>query len=108
MNSVHGYRESFLSADRGFSSSLEYQFPISKDRKHNMFLFYDYGIIGRDGETGFDDRVLQSVGLGIKSSWNRHIYSMLCIAFPLIKEFLAMEQQKVSKTRLHFLVSGQM
>lgn len=108
MNSVRGYRESFLSADRGFSSSLEYQFPISKDRKHNMFLFYDYGIIGDEGETGFDDRVLQSVGLGIKSSWNKHIYSMLCIAFPLIKEFPATEQQKVSKTRLHFLVSGQM
>lgn len=108
MNSVRGYRESFLSADRGFSSSLEYQFPISKDRTHNMFLFYDYGIIGRDGETGFDDRVLQSVGLGIKSSWNKHIYSSLCIAFPLIKEFPVMEQQKVSKTRLHFLVSGQM
>lgn len=108
MNSVRGYRESFLSADRGFSSSLEYQFPICKDRTHNMFLFYDYGIIGRDGETGFDDRVLQSVGLGIKSSWNKHIYSMLCIAFPLIREFPVMEQKKVSKTRLHFLVSGQM
>ena len=108
MNSVRGYRESFLSGDRGFSSSLEYQFPISKDRKHNMFFFYDYGIIGDEGETGFDDRVLQSVGLGIKSSWNKNIYSSLCIAFPLIKEFPVMEQQKVSKTRLHFLVSGQM
>ena len=105
MNSVRGYRESFLDGDRGFSSSLEYQFPISKDRKHNMFLFYDYGNVRNDD---WDDHVLQSVGLGIKSSWNKHIYSMLCIAFPLIKEFPVTQQQKVSKTRLHFLVSGQM
>lgn len=108
MNSVRGYRESFLSADRGFSSSLEYAVPISKDRKHNAFAFYDYGIIGDEGETGWQDRVLQSVGLGIKSSWNKNIYSSVCIAFPLIKEFPSTEQGTVSKTRIHFLISGQM
>lgn len=106
MNSVRGYKESFLGGERGFSSSLEYQFPISKDRMHNLFLFYDYGIVG--GDSAFDDHVLQSVGIGMKNSWNKHIYSSVCIAFPLIREFPVAEQQKVSKTRLHFLVSGQM
>ncbi|MBQ0068098.1 MAG: ShlB/FhaC/HecB family hemolysin secretion/activation protein [Phascolarctobacterium sp.] len=102
VNSVRGYRESYLSGERGFSTSFEYQVPISKDRKHNAFIFYDTGHVG--GEAAFDDHILHGAGFGVKSSWNKHIYSTVSMGFPLVR---TLNEQEVGRTRIHFMISGQ-
>lgn len=100
-NSVRGYRESYLSGERGFSNSLEYQVPF-KDRRFSVYGFYDYGIV--KGASAFENHVLHSVGAGLKASWNKHIYSGVCLAFPLLRDI---NENTVSKTRIHFMISGQ-
>ncbi len=100
-NSVRGYRESYLSGERGFSNSLEYQIPF-KDRRFSAFGFYDYGVV--EGASAFENHVLQSLGAGLKASWNKHIYSSICLAFPLNRD---LNEQEVSRTRIHFMISGQ-
>lgn len=101
MNSVRGYKESYLSGDTGYSMAWEYQVPISKDYKHNAFCFWDYGNVS--GESAFNNHILQSLGVGVKSNWNKHIYSTLSFAFPLIKD---LNEQQASNTRIHYMVSG--
>lgn len=101
MNSVRGYKESYLGGETGYSMSLEYQVPISKDFKHNAFFFWDYGNVS--GGSAFNNHVLQSLGLGIKSNWNKHIYSTLSVGFPLIRD---LNEQKVSSMRIHYMLSG--
>lgn len=102
MNSVRGYKESFLSGDSGFSSSLEYNLPIG--HAVTPYVFYDYGWL--DDQNAMDKHILQSVGFGIKANISKNIYSNLSLAVPLIRHFDNMEDGEVSKVRVHYIVSG--
>ena len=100
MNSVRGYRENFLSGDSGFDLSVEYHVPIINKRT-TAFAFYDYG--STHGDHAFDDHVLQGVGVGIRSALTPNIYANLTLGVPLKRDVNA---EKVSNTRLHFILSG--
>ena len=101
--SVRGYEESFLGGDHGYAASIEYSFPATAwDDKSDMFLFYDYGAVY--GDSAFDDHILSSVGLGLKTNITDKIYASVTVGFPLERHI---NGTKVSKTRTHFMLNGQ-
>jgi len=100
MNSVRGYKESYVAGYSGYLISAEYQVPISKDFRHNAFVFHDYANVSDDK---YSDRVLQSVGVGIKSNWSKHIYSTLTAGFPLRRD---LNKDHVSGVRINYMISG--
>ena len=103
MYSVRGYKENYLGGDSGFTFSAEYAVPVI-NRNTNAFTFFDYGHVYGNGQSDDQHNVLSSVGLGIRSTINQYCSASLILGIPLQREFSA---EKVSKTRLHFIVSGQ-
>ena len=100
MYSVRGYKESFLSGDHGYSSSLEYSVPLGKSTA--IFSFIDYGAVY--GESALDDHVLISSGIGVKTTIAKKIYANVSLGVPFRKEINGTE---VSKVRIHFMLNGQ-
>ena len=103
MYSVRGYKENFLGGDSGFTFSAEYAVPVI-NRNTNAFGFFDYGHVYGNGQSDDQHNVLASVGLGVRSTINQYCSASLILGIPLQREFSA---EEVSKTRLHFIVSGQ-
>ncbi|MGM9582474.1 MAG: ShlB/FhaC/HecB family hemolysin secretion/activation protein [Phascolarctobacterium sp.] len=103
MYSVRGYKENFLGGDSGFTFSAEYAVPVI-NRNTNAFAFFDYGHVYGNGQSDDQHDVLASVGLGMRSTINQYISASLTLGIPLQREFIS---ETVSKTRLHFIVSGQ-
>lgn len=107
MNSVRGYEESFMGADKGLILSLEYAVPLNKKRTISAFTFLDYGQkFGEDAESARGNNNLYSTGLGIKANFTKNIYSNLTLGVPLKKHFVDRDD-KISSARLHFVISGQ-
>lgn len=102
MYSVRGYKENFLGGDSGFTFSAEYAVPVI-NRNTNAFGFFDYGHVYGNGQSDDQHNVLASVGLGVRSTINQYCSASLILGVPLQREFSA---EEVSKTRLHFIVSG--
>lgn len=98
--SVRGYEESILSGDDGYNINLEYAMPVGN--KGSIYTFFDYGSV--HGDSAFDDHTLAGAGLGFKKTFNNKIYANISLGFPLIRDLNGTE---VSKTRIHFLFSGQ-
>lgn len=103
MYSVRGYKENFLGGDSGFTFSAEYAVPVI-NRNTNAFGFFDYGHVYGNGQSDDQHNVLASVGLGVRSTINQYCSASLILGVPLQREFSA---EEVSRTRLHFIVSGQ-
>lgn len=103
MYSVRGYKENFLGGDSGFTFSAEYAVPVI-NRNTNAFGFFDYGHVYGNGQSDDQHNVLASVGLGVRSTINQYCSASVILGIPLQREFSA---EEVSKTRLHFIVSGQ-
>lgn len=103
MYSVRGYKENYLGGDSGFTFSAEYAVPVF-NRNTNAFTFFDYGHVYGNGQSDDQHNVLASVGLGLRSTINQYCSAALTLGIPLQREFSA---EKVSSTRLHFIVSGQ-
>ena len=103
MYSVRGYKENYLGGDSGFTFSAEYAVPVI-NKNTSAFTFFDYGHVYGNGQSDDQHNVLSSVGLGIRSTINQYCSASLILGIPLQREFFA---EKVSKTRLHFIVSGQ-
>lgn len=103
MYSVRGYKENFLGGDSGFTFSAEYTVPVI-NRNTNALAFFDYGHVYGNGQSDDQHDVLASVGLGMRSTINQYISASLTLGIPLQREFIS---ETVSKTRLHFIVSGQ-
>ena len=103
MYSVRGYKENFLGGDSGFTFSAEYSIPVI-NRNTNAFTFFDYGHVYGNGQSDDQHSILASLGLGIRSTINQYCSASLTLGVPLQRSFVADE---VSKTRLHFSVSGQ-
>lgn len=100
--SVRGYKESLLGGDSGYSVGLEYAVPVSPDKRTNVFTFIDHGEVY--GDSAFEDHILTSCGLGVRSSLTQKINASVTLGLPLRKELNGTE---VSKTRIHFMVNGQ-
>ena len=98
--SVRGYEESMLSGDDGYNFNLEYAMPVGQ--KASIYTFFDYGSVY--GDSAFDDHVLAGTGIGFKKTFNDKIYANISLGIPLIRDLNGAE---VSKTRIHFLFSGQ-
>ena len=103
MYSVRGYKENFLGGDSGFTFSAEYAVPVI-NKNTSAFTFFDYGHVYGNGQSDDQHNVLASVGLGLRSTINQYCSAALTLGIPLQREFSA---EKVSSTRLHFIVSGQ-
>lgn len=99
--SVRGYKESLLSGDSGYSLGLEYSMPLGT-RTVNGFLFLDHGSVY--GDSAFDDHQLTSCGVGVRATIAQKISGSLTLGIPLVRELNGTTH---SKTRLHFVVSGQ-
>ncbi len=103
MYSVRGYKENYLGGDSGFTFSAEYAVPVL-NKNTSAFTFFDYGHVYGNGQSDDQHNVLASVGLGLRSTINQYCSAALTLGIPLQREFSA---EKVSSTRLHFIVSGQ-
>lgn len=99
--SVRGYKESLLGGDSGYSLGLEYAVPLGT-RAVNGFIFLDHGSVY--GDSALDDHQLTSYGIGVRATIAQKISVNLTLGVPLIRELNTVTQ---SKTRLHFMVSGQ-
>ena len=100
--SVRGYKESLLGGDSGYSVGVEYAAPIRDDRAASLFGFIDHGAVY--GDSAFGDHVLTSMGVGVRAAFAKKINASLTLGCPLICDINGTD---VSKTRLHFMVSGQ-
>ena len=80
-SSVRGYEKDLISADGGASLSLEYAFPVSRDRRWQLFTFVDYGFLWDDDGMN-DDKYLVSAGLGLKALFAKNIVFNLTMGFP--------------------------
>ena len=103
MYSVRGYKENYLGGDSGFTFSAEYAVPVI-NKNTSAFTFFDYGHVYGNGQSDDQHNVLASVGLGLRSTINQYCSAALTLGIPLQREFSA---EKISSTRLHFIVSGQ-
>lgn len=102
MYSVRGYKESFLGGDSGFTFSAEYVVPVY-NRDVNAFTFFDYGHVYGKYQSDDQHHVLASIGCGIRCNIGKNCTASLTLGVPLQRDFVA---EQVSKTRLHFMVSG--
>ena len=100
VNSVRGYEESFMGGEKGLSGSLEFQVPVTKDKRLKVFPFFDFGYVS--GESVIDEKMLCSTGIGITANL-KHVTANLTWGIPLKKHF---EGQHVNSSRLHFSVTG--
>ena len=103
MYSVRGYKENYLGGDSGFTFSAEYAVPVI-NKNTSAFTFFDYGHVYGNGQSDDQHHILSSVGLGLRSTINQYISASLTLGVPLQREFVS---ETASKTRLHFIVSGQ-
>ena len=103
MYSVRGYKENFLGGDSGFTFSAEYGVPVI-NKNTSAFTFFDYGHVYGNGQSDDQHHILSSVGLGLRSTINQYISASLTLGIPLQREFVS---ETASRTRLHFIVSGQ-
>ena len=103
MYSVRGYKENFLGGDSGFTFSAEYAVPVI-NKNTSAFTFFDYGHVYGNGQSDDQHHILSSVGLGMRSTINQYISASLTLGIPLQREFVS---ETASRTRLHFIVSGQ-
>lgn len=100
VNSVRGYEEGFIGAEKGFSAGIEYHIPVDKDKHFSVFPFFDWGKVA--GDTAPAHRTLMSTGWGVAAKY-KNIYSTLTMGFPLKKDFY---ENHLGSTRVDFSLSA--
>ncbi|MBQ8417133.1 MAG: ShlB/FhaC/HecB family hemolysin secretion/activation protein [Phascolarctobacterium sp.] len=96
---VRGYEESELSGDKGYFASLEYGFPLSKDKQSlRGFVFYDYGAVYNSYNLQGDRSYISSTGAGLEF-FHKGWYGKVALGIPLEDSG---EDIHKSKTRTHF------
>ena len=101
VNSVRGYEESFMGGEKGLSGSLEYQVPVTKDKRLKVFSFFDFGYVS--GGSVVDEKMICSTGIGLTANL-KHLTANLTWGVPLRKHFEG--QEHIKSSRLHFSVNG--
>lgn len=110
-NSVRGYRENQLVRDQGFSSSLEYRYPLFKDFfGENRFFIAPFTDVGgawniNNSQNLRTQNVLASVGLGLIWDPVSRIHTQFYWGKALIK--VQNPGQSIQDDGIHFKVSGQ-
>ncbi len=83
MATVRGYKESALSGDKGWGTTFEWGFPISKDQQTwRSFLFLDHGVVYNNYSVETKKDYLTSTGVGFeynKGGW----YGKAVLGIPL-------------------------
>ena len=96
---VRGYEESVLSGDKGWFASVEYGFPISKDKQSlRGFAFYDHGVAYNNYGTDTTRNYISSTGVGLEF-FHKGWYGKIALGVPL-KD--SEDNIHSSKTRTHF------
>ena len=96
---VRGYEESVLSGDKGWFASVEYGFPISKDKQSlRGFAFYDYGVAYNNYGSDTTRNYISSTGVGLEF-FHKGWYGKIALGVPL-KD--SEDNIHSSKTRTHF------
>ncbi|MBQ7883459.1 MAG: ShlB/FhaC/HecB family hemolysin secretion/activation protein [Phascolarctobacterium sp.] len=96
---VRGYEESELSGDKGYFASLEYGFPLSKDKQSlRGFVFYDYGAVYNSYNLYSDRSYISSTGAGLEFFY-KGWYGKVALGIPLEDSG---DNIHKSKTRTHF------
>lgn len=99
MATVRGYEESELSGDKGFFASLEYGFPLSKDKQSlRGFVFYDYGAVYSEYSLNSDRNYISSTGVGLEFA-HKDWYGKIALGVPVQDSG---DNIHSSKTRTHF------
>ena len=89
-----------MGGEKGLSGSLEYQIPVTKDKRLKVFPFFDFGYVS--GESVIDEKMICGTGIGITANL-KYVTANLTWGIPLRKHF---EGQHVNSSRLHFSVTG--
>ena len=97
---MRGYEESFLGGEKGFTASIEYQIPVTKNKRLNVFPFIDYGHVS--GGSVYDEKSLTGGGIGFNLT-AKYYSASLAWAVPFKKTFAG---KKVDSSRLHLTVTG--
>lgn len=96
---VRGYEESELSGDKGWFASLEYGFPLSKDKQSlRGFTFYDHGVVYDNNFATTTRNYISSVGVGLEF-FQKGWYGKVALGIPLED---SSDDIHSSKTRTHF------
>ena len=103
MYSVRGYKENYLGSESGFLISAEFSNPLNDKRTVNAFAFFDYAKLYGEVMSTRDERILSSIGFGVKANLSKNIYSAVTVGFPLRRN---MEIDKPSRARAHFTLNG--
>ena len=90
-----------MGGEKGLSGSLEYQIPVTKDKRLKIFPFFDFGYVL--GESIVDEKMICSTGFGVTANL-KYINATLTWGVPLVKHFEG--QPHINSSRLHFSVSG--
>lgn len=108
MNTVRGYKESFMGYSDGINLSFEYSVPVSKDRLTHVYTFLDYG-------HGYGEAVsstgayneIASLGLGVKTTIKQKYNLNLSVGRALKASFPDMSEGDINRYRVNFFLSGQ-
>lgn len=104
--SVRGYRENFKGGDSGVFMSAEYAVPLNKERTVTGYGFFDVAhTYGKTTESDIADRMLSSVGLGVRATIDKRYYANVTLARPLKTHFSS--DDDISKLRVNFMLSAQ-
>ncbi len=96
---VRGYEESELSGDKGWYTSIEYGFPISKNKQSlRGFAFYDHGVVYDNNSATTTRNYISSVGVGLEF-FQKGWYGKVALGIPLED---SSDDIHSSKTRTHF------
>lgn len=96
---VRGYEESELSGEKGYFASLEYGFPLSKDKQSlRGFMFYDYGAVYNSYNLASARNYISSTGVGLEF-FHKGWYGKVVLGIPLEDSG---DNIHKSKTRTHF------
>jgi len=80
-STVRGYEKDVISADGGAAVNVEYSLPVSRDRRWQVFGFFDYGWLW--GDRTSDERYLMSTGFGVKARVGSAFWINMTCGFPL-------------------------
>jgi hemolysin activation/secretion protein len=105
--SVRGYRENLLVRDNGVVSSLEFRFPVLRDKtgisRTQLAAFVDYGQAwNKSGDTP-EPRSISSAGLGLRWDPTAYLHAELYGAVPFRK--IENNDHDLQDEGLHFLLS---
>lgn len=104
--SVRGYKENFKGGDSGVFMSAEYAVPLNKERTVTGYGFFDVAhSYGQTTESDIADRMLSSVGLGVRATVDKRYYANVTVARPLKTHFSS--DGDISKLRVNFMLSAQ-